>query len=157
MDYPGKRGGRGRKSKIAFLRRPEELLLQTAKEYTMSGKLKKAKELLQQYQSAFPGLQNEYNMWLSEVFGFVTETGENGRRMSCGCSSRLNLSAVWIHAKYFCGLRAISSNRYLIHSSRLIRICRSRSLIWFMDGKRSEKNNGDFFFEKVCYFIMDSR
>ncbi|MEC1875397.1 SgrR family transcriptional regulator [Bacillus subtilis] len=72
--------GRGRKSKIAFLRRPEELLLQTAKEYTMSGKLKKAKELLQQYQSAFPGLQNEYNMWLSEVFGFVTETGENGAK-----------------------------------------------------------------------------
>ncbi len=67
--------GRGRKSKIAFLRQPEELLLQTAKEYTMAGKLKKAKELLQQYQSAFPGLQNEYGMWISEVFGFVTRKG----------------------------------------------------------------------------------
>ncbi|MCY8717041.1 SgrR family transcriptional regulator [Bacillus spizizenii] len=72
--------GRGRKSKIAFLRQPEELLLQTAKEYTMAGKLKKAKELLQQYQSAFPGLQNEYGMWVSEVFGFVTETGRNGEK-----------------------------------------------------------------------------
>lgn len=72
--------GRGRKSKIAFLRRPEELLLQTAKDYTMAGKLKKAKELLQQYQSAFPGLQNEYDMWFSEVFGFVTETGGDGEK-----------------------------------------------------------------------------
>lgn len=72
--------GRGRKSKIAFLRQPEELLLQTAKEYTMAGKLIKAKELLQQYQSAFPGLQNEYDMWFSEVFGFVTETGWDGEK-----------------------------------------------------------------------------
>ncbi|MCY8202172.1 ABC transporter substrate-binding protein [Bacillus sp. N12A5] len=70
--------GRGRKSKIAFLRQPEELLLQTAKEYTMAGKLKKAKELLQQYQSAFPGLGNEYDMWFSKVFGFVTEASRDG-------------------------------------------------------------------------------
>ncbi len=72
--------GRGRKSKIAFLRRPEDLLLQTAKAYTMAGKLEKAKDLLQQYQSAFPGLQNEYSMWLSEAFGFVTETGGDGEK-----------------------------------------------------------------------------
>ncbi|RPK07297.1 hypothetical protein BSBH6_00921 [Bacillus subtilis] len=72
--------GRGRKSKIAFLRRPEELLLQTAKEYTMAGKLHKAKEMLQQYRSAFPELQNEYDMWFSEVFGFVTETCGDGEK-----------------------------------------------------------------------------
>ncbi|MDQ7724957.1 SgrR family transcriptional regulator [Bacillus halotolerans] len=72
--------GRGHKSKIAFLRQPEDLLLQTAKEYTTAGKLEKAKGLLDHYQPAFPGIQNRYDMWFSEVFGFVTETGQDGEQ-----------------------------------------------------------------------------
>lgn len=49
--------GRGRKSKIAFLRRPEELLLQTAKEYTMSGKLKRQRSCFSSISPHFRGFK----------------------------------------------------------------------------------------------------
>lgn len=49
--------GRGRKSKIAFLRQPEELLLQTAKEYTMAGKLKRQRSCFSSISPRFRGFK----------------------------------------------------------------------------------------------------
>lgn len=96
-------------------------------------------------------------MWLSEVFGFVTETGENGTKdvlrlfIAPESVSSLDPCQIFLRSEghfvkqIFDTLFTFDSDMqepkpHLVHG-------------WEEVGKKQWR----FFFEKVCHFIMDSR
>ncbi len=73
--FPGR--GRGNRSKIIFLKRPEQLIIEMLQHAIEKEDLHAAKVILDQFSDDYPKLQQRYDEWLKTLFGFhqVEEQG----------------------------------------------------------------------------------
>ncbi|SDW26514.1 DNA-binding transcriptional regulator SgrR of sgrS sRNA, contains a MarR-type HTH domain and a solute-binding domain [Marininema mesophilum] len=66
---PGR--GRGNRSKIIFLREPDELLLSVAKEYVQVWDIQGATALVTNYSESFPYIRERFEMWLNSQWSML--------------------------------------------------------------------------------------
>ncbi|WP_433750956.1 ABC transporter substrate-binding protein [Falsibacillus pallidus] len=75
---PGR--GRGNKSRMTFLENPEALLSAKCKEMVQNGDLQNASKYMEEYQSLFPKLMDQFSNWMESLFGFQQEETIDGKK-----------------------------------------------------------------------------
>lgn len=74
---PGR--GRGNRSAITFCIHPEELVMRHAKAKMLSGQIRQARELIEQFVQELPQLADSFHFWLKTQFGYHTDPQETGQ------------------------------------------------------------------------------
>lgn len=78
---PGR--GRGNRSMLTCHLAPQDLVMSAAKELVQKGEIHTSRQLIQQYQSEWAGLEEAYSLWMSSQFGLRVsrekERGQGGR------------------------------------------------------------------------------
>ncbi|RDI45791.1 ABC transporter substrate-binding protein [Falsibacillus pallidus] len=75
---PGR--GRGNKSRMTFLENPEALLSAMCKEMVQNGDLQNASKYMEEYQTFFPKLMDQFKEWMESLFGFHQEETIEGKK-----------------------------------------------------------------------------